>query len=190
MTGLFAKHKEAVFSLIAWTIVATGCLVYFNVLHKTRKPSSNPPSAASPANDVSTASTASTASSDIDFTGYFDTFDRLAERLNEQQEFVKGLKGKTVRWRGFVSYVRNSDVSQSRIALAITPAPHDDLRVALVYFAEDMRGPLFALREGDSVEITGTFESESWNTPYIRGQTLQRLSAGPHTPAAAPTAAR
>jgi len=45
-----------------------------------------------------------------------------------------------------------------------------------------MRVRLFALREKDSVEITGTFDSETWNTPYIRGDTMQPLTAVPTTP--------
>jgi hypothetical protein len=51
--------------------------------------------------------------------------------------------------------------------------------MALVYFGEDMRVRLFALREKDSVEITGTFDSENWRTPYIQGDTMQLLMAAP-----------
>ena len=96
---------------------------------------------------------------------------------------MKSMKGKKVRWRGYVSYVRNSDVSPSKIALAITPTPSDELRMALVYFGEGMRVRLFALREKDSVEITGTFDSETWdNTPYVQGDTMQPLTTVPSRP--------
>jgi hypothetical protein len=172
MAGLFAKLKETVYSLIIWAIVAAGGLLYFNVGHK---PPSTPPSPPS---------------TDIDFPGYFAAFDQLASRFSEQEEFVKSLKGKKVRWRGYVSYVRNSDVSPAKIALAIAPTPSDEFRMALVYFGEDMRVRLFALREKDSVEITGTFDSESWNTPYIQGHTMQPLSSVPTTPPAPAAAAR
>jgi hypothetical protein len=172
MAGLFAKQKEAVFLLIVWAIVAAGCLLYFSVAHK---PPSTPPSPPS---------------TDIDFPGYFAAFDQLAGRVSEQEEFVKSLKGKKVRWRGYVSYVRNSDVSPSKIALAIAPTPSDEFRMALVYFGEDMRVRLFALREKDSVEITGTFDSESSNTPYIQGHTMQPLSSVPTTPPAPAATAR
>jgi hypothetical protein len=166
MAGLFAKLKETVFSLIVWAIVAAGGLLYFNVWHK-HKPPSTPPSPPS---------------TNIDFAGYFATFDELAERFSEQEQFVKSLKGKKVRWRGYVSYVRSSDVTPSKIALAISPTLSDKFRIALVYFGEDMRVRLFALREKDSVEITGTFDSETWNTPYIQGDTMQPVSAVPPRP--------
>jgi hypothetical protein len=172
MVGLFTKHREAVFSLIVWAIVAAGGLLYFSVAHK---PSITPPSPPS---------------TDIDLPGYFAAFDQLAGRFSAQEEFVKSLKGKKVRWRGYVSYVRNSDVSPSKTALAITPTPTDEFRIALVYFGEDMRVRLFALREKDSVEITGTFDSESWNTPYIQGHTMQPLSSVPTTPPAPAAAAQ
>ena len=189
MAGLFAKHKEAVLSLIVWAIVAGGCLLYFRVAHK---PPSTPPSSSStvPSPPTSSPSTPpSPGTTDIDFPGYFAALDRLAGRVSEQQEFVKSLKGKKVRWRGYMSYVRNSDVSRSKIALAITPTPDDQSQVALVYFGEDMRDRLFALREKDAVEITGTFGSDSWNTPYIQGLTMQPLSSVPTTPPATAAAA-
>jgi hypothetical protein len=78
-----------------------------------------------------------------------------------------------------VSYVRNSDRFPLQIVLAITPTPSDAPRMALVYFGGDMRGRLYALRENDSVEITGTFDSENWHTPYIQGDTMQLLAATP-----------
>jgi len=171
MAGVFAKHKEAVLLLIVWAMVAAGGLLYFSVAHKAPSTPLSPPT------------------TDIDFPGYFAAFDQLAGRSSEQEEFVKSLKGKKVRWRGYVSYVRNSDVSPSKIALAITPTP-SEFRMALVYFGEDMRVRLFALREKDFVEITGTFDSESWNTPYIQGHTMQPLSSVPTTPPAPAAAAR
>jgi hypothetical protein len=116
--------------------------------------------------------------------------DQLTDRFNKRQEFLRSLKGKKVRWRGFVSYVRNSDRSPLQIALAITPTPSDALRMALVYFGEDMRGRLFALQEKNSVEITGTFDSEMWQTPYIQGDTMQLLTAAPTTPPAPAATAR
>jgi hypothetical protein len=182
MAGLFAKHKEAVISLIVWAIVAAGCLLYFGVLHK---PAGSAPS------DPSTASTSPSnpsiaprpASTDIDFPGYFAAFDRLASP-GEQEEFVKSLKGRKVRWRGYVSYVRNSDVSRSKIALAITPTASDESQMALVYFGEDLRDRLLALREKGAVEISGTFDSDRWNTPYIQGDTVQPLASIPTAPPA------
>jgi hypothetical protein len=196
MSGLFTKHKEAVVSLVVWAIVATGCWLYFNMARKPEKSPGMPPSApapASPARQATPASPvtpASPATTDLDLTSYFAAFEQLADRLSEQQEFVKGLKGKKVRWRGYVSYVRNSDVSLSKIALAITPTAGDENRTAVVYFGEDMRGRLFALREKEFVEITGTFDSESWDTPYIQGQTLQPVPSGAATPPALTRAAR
>jgi hypothetical protein len=163
MAGLFAKLKETIFSLIIWAVVAAGGLLYFNVGHKAPSTPPSPPS------------------TDIDFSGYFATFDQLAGHV-EQEEFVRSMKGKKVRWRGYVSYVRNSDVSPSKIALAIAPTTSDMFQIALVYFGEDMRVRLFALREKDSVEITGTFDSETWRTPYIQGDTMQSLTAVPITP--------
>jgi hypothetical protein len=77
------------------------------------------------------------------------------------------MKGKKIRWRGYVAYVRNSDVSRTKIALAITPTLGDEARLALIYFGEDMRARLFALREKDPVEVTGTFNSDASHTPYI-----------------------
>ena len=161
MAGLFDKLKETIFSLIVLAIVAVGGLLYFKVWHKPPSTRPSPPS------------------TDIGLPGYFDTFDQLAGRFSEREEFVKSLKGKKVRWRGYVSYVRNSDLSPVKIALAITPTPSEVLRMALVYFGEDMRIRLFALREKDSVEITGTFDSENWRTPYIQGDTMQLLMAAP-----------
>jgi hypothetical protein len=105
--------------------------------------------------------------------------DQLTGQFNEREEFLGSLKGKKVRWRGYVSYVRNSDRFPLQIVLAITPTPSDAPRMALVYFGGDMRGRLYALRENDSVEITGTFDSENWHTPYIQGDTMQLLAATP-----------
>jgi hypothetical protein len=187
MTGLFAKHKEAVISLIIWAVVATGCLLYFTVWRKPHEPRGTAPTAVTSAPTAITAPTP--ASSDLDFPGYFVAIDKLADRLSEKQEFVKSLKGRKIRWRGYVAYVRNSDVSPTKIALAITPTPGDE-RMAVVYFGQDMHDRLFALREKDSVEITGTFDTESWDTPYVQGNTVQTLSSGAtHTPTSA-TAAR
>ena len=177
MTGLFAKLKDVVVSLdslIVWVVAAVvtavaaavvgGWLLYSNVGHKLASTAPSPPR---------------TASTPLDFRGYFTILDQLAGRFNEREEFLRSLKGKKVRWRGYVSYVRNSDRSPLQIALAITPTPSDALRMALVYFGEDMRVRLYALREKDSVEITGTFDSENWHTPYIRGDTMQLLAAAP-----------
>jgi hypothetical protein len=171
MTGLFPKLKETFISLIVWAIVAVGGLLYFNVGHKP--PSTRPPV---------------TPSSEIDFRGYLATYDRLAGQASEQEAFVRSMKGRKVRWHGYVSYVRNSDVSRSKIALAITPTPTDQPRLAVVYFGENMRDRLFRLRENDAVEVTGTFDSDSWHTPYIQGDALQPLPQVPTTPPDLPAA--
>jgi hypothetical protein len=173
MPGLYAKLKETIFSLIVWAIVAAGgLLLYFNVGHKAP---STPPSVPS---------------TTLDLPGYFAAIDQLAGRLSEREEFLKSLQGKKVHWHGYVSYVRNSDRSPLQIALAITPTPSDTARMALVYFGEAMRVRLFALQVKDSVEITGTFESEMWQTPYIQGDTIQLLTAAPTAPTAPAAAAR
>jgi hypothetical protein len=193
MAGLFAKLKDLVVppdtlrhalghawgSLIVWVVAAVaiavaaavvgGLLLYSNVGYK---PASTPPSP-----PRTTGATSTT----LDFPGYFTMLDQLADRFNEREEFLRSLKGKKVRWRGYVSYVRNSDRSPLQIALAITPTPSDTPRMALVYFGEIMRVRLFALQEKDSVEITGTFDSEMWQTPYIQGNTMQLLAAAPTT---------
>jgi hypothetical protein len=100
------------------------------------------------------------------------------------------MKGKKIRWRGYVAYVRNSDVSRTKIALAITPTPGDEARLALVYFGEDMRVRLFALREKEPVEVTGTFNSDASYTPYIQGDSMQSLTSAPTTSPAPAAAAR
>jgi hypothetical protein len=167
MAEPFAKLKGTVFSLIVWAIVAAGgLLLYFNVGHK---PPSTPPTPPS---------------TTLDFPGYFAALDQLAGRFSEREQFVKSLQGKKVHWRGYVSYVRNSDRSPLQIALAITPTPSDTARMALVYFGEDMRVRLFALQEKDSVEITGTFDSVMLQTPYIQGDTMQPAPTTPPVPAA------
>jgi hypothetical protein len=194
MAGLIAKLKDVVVSpdalrhalghawdsLIVWVVAAVvtavaaavvgGLLLYSNVGHKLASTPPSPPR---------TTSTPSTTSTTLDFPGYFTMLDQLTGRFNEREEFLGSLKGKKVRWRGYVSYVRNSDLSPVKIALAITPTPSEVVRMALVYFGEDMRIRLFALREKDSVEITGTFDSENWRTPYIQGDTMQLLMAAP-----------
>ena len=106
--------------------MAVGGLLYFKVWHKPPSTRPSPPSTA------------------IDLPGYFATFDQLAGRLSEQEEFVNSLKGKKVRWRGYVSYVRNSDVSPSKISLAITPTSSDQFQMAAL-FQRDVR-PAVALR--------------------------------------------
>jgi hypothetical protein len=205
MTGLFAKLKDLVVSpntfrhalgpawdsLIVWVVAAVatavaaavvgGFLLYSKVGHKLASPPPSPPR---------TTSTTSTTSTTLDFPGYFTMLDQLSDRFNEREEFLRSLKGKKVHWRGYVLYVRNSDRSPLQIALAITPTPSDTRRLALVYFGEDMRIRLFALKEKDSVEITGTFDSEMQQTPYIHGDTMQSLTAAPTTPPAPAAAAR
>lgn len=206
MAGLFAKLKDVVpspdmlrhalgyawDSLIFWVVAAVvtavaaavvgGLLLYSNVGHKL---ASTPPP--SPPSSPRTTSGTSAASTTLDFPGYFTMLDQLTGRFNEREEFLRSLKGKKVRWRGYVSYVRNSDRFPLHIVVAITPTPSDALRMALVYFGEDMRVRLNALREKDSVEITGTFDSENWHTPYIHGDTMEFLAAaaelGSQTPA-------
>jgi hypothetical protein len=188
MAGLFAKLKDLVVSpdtlrhalgyvwgsLIVWVVAAVatavaaavvgGLLLYSSVGHKLASTPPSPPR---------------TTSTTLDFPGYFTMLDQLTDRFNEREEFLRSLKGKKVRWRGYVSYVRDSDRSPLQIVLAITPTPSDALRMALVYFGADMRVRLFALREKDSVEITGRFDSENWHTPYIQGDTMQLLAAAP-----------
>ena len=187
MAGLFAKLKEVVVSpdklrqalsnawdsLIFWvvaavaTAVAGGVLLYSNVGHKLASPPPSP------------SRTTSTTSTTLEFPGYFTVLDQLTGQFNEREKFLRSLKGKKVRWHGYVLYVRNSDRSPLQIVLAITPTPSEALRMGLVYFGEDMRARLYALREKDSVEITGTFDSENWHTPYIQGDTMQLLAAAP-----------
>jgi hypothetical protein len=205
MAGLIAKLKDVVVSpdalrhalahawdsLIVWVVAAVvtavaaavvgGLLLYSNVGHKLASTPPSPPR---------TTSTTSTTSTTLDFPGYFTMLDQLTGRFNEREEFLGNLKGKKVRWRGYVSYVRNSDRSPLQIALAITPTPSDASRMGLVYFGEDMRVRLFALQENDSVEITGTFDSENWHTPYVQGDTMQLLRAAPTTPPAPAAPAR
>jgi hypothetical protein len=202
MAGLIAKLKDVVVSpdalrhalghawdsLIVWVVAAVvtavaaavvgGLLLYSNVGHKLASTPPSPPR------------TTSTTSTTLDFPGYFTMLDQLTGRFNEREEFLGSLKGKKVRWRGYVSYVRNSDRSPLQIALAITPTPSDAPRMGLVYFGEDMRVRLFALQENDSVEITGSFESENWHTPYVQGDTMQLLRAAPTTPPAPAAPAR
>jgi hypothetical protein len=192
MAGQFAKLKEAVFLLTVWAIVAAGGWLYFNVGHKPPSTPPNPPHPPStPTNPPNPPSTPPRPrSTDIGFPGYFATFDQLEDRVSEQEEFVKSMQGKKVRWRGYVSYVRNSDVSPSKIALAITPTLSDQLRLAVVYFGQDMRVRLFALREKDPIEVTGTFDSDTWHTPYIRGDSMQLLTTVPTTPPAPAAADR
>lgn len=140
MAGLFAKLKDLVVSpdtlrhalghawgsLIVWVVAAVatavaaavvgGLLLYSNVGHKLASTPPSPPR---------------TTSTTPDFPGYFTMLDQLTDRFNKREEFLRSLKGKKVRWRGFVSYVRNSDRSPLQIALAITPTPSDALRMAL-----------------------------------------------------------
>ncbi len=140
MAGLFAKLKDlfvspdtlrhtlghAWGSLIVWVVAAVatavaaavvgGLLLYSNVGHKLASTPPSPPR---------------TTSTTLDFPGYFTMLDQLTDRFNKREEFLRSLKGKKVRWRGFVSYVRNSDRSPLQIALAITPTPSDALRMAL-----------------------------------------------------------
>ena len=191
MAGLIAKLKDVVVSagalrhalgrawdsLTVWVVAAVvtavaaavvgGLLLYSNVGHNL---ASTPPSAPR---------TTGTTSTPLDFPGYFTMLDQLTGQFNEREEFLGSLKGKKVRWRGYVSYVRDSDRSPLQIVLAITPTPSDAPRMALVYFGGDMRARLYALRENDSVEITGTFDSENWHAPYIQGDTMQLLAAAP-----------
>jgi hypothetical protein len=202
MAGLIAKLKDVVVSpdalrhalghawdsLIVWVVAAVvtavaaavvgGLLLYSNIGHKLASTPPSPPR------------TTSTTSTTLDFPGYFTMLDQLTGRFNEREEFLGSLKGKKVRWRGYVSYVRNSDRSPLQIALAITPTPSDASRMGLVYFGEDMRVRLFALQENDSVEITGTFDSENWHTPYVQGDTMQLLRAAPTAPPAPAAPAR
>ena len=183
MAGLFAKLKDVVVSpdklrqalshawdsLIFWVVAAVaaavvgGLLLYSNVGHKLASPPPSPPR---------------TTSTTRDFPGYFTMLDQLTGQFNEREKFLRSLKGKKVRWHGYV-LLRNSDRSPLQIVLAITPTPSEALRMSLVYFGEDMRVRLYALREKDSVEITGTFDSENWHTPYIQGDTMQLLAAAP-----------
>ena len=191
MAGLLAKLKDLVVSaatlrhalsqawgsLIVWVVAAVatavaaavvgGLLLYSNVGHKLASTPPSPPR------------TTSTPSTTLDFSGYLTMLEQLTDRLNERQEFLRSLKGKKIRWHGYVSYVRNSDRSPLQIVLAITPTPSDARRLALVYFGADMRVRLDALREQDSVEITGTFESEDWHTAYIQGDTMRLLAVAP-----------
>jgi hypothetical protein len=198
MAGLFAKLKDLLVSpdmlrhalgrawgsLMVWVVAAVatavvgGLLLYSNVGHKLASTPPSPPR------------TTSTPSTTLDFPGYFTMLDQPTDRFNEREEFLRSLKGKKVRWRGYVWYVRNSDRSPLQIALAITPTPSETPRMALVYFGEDMRVRLFALKEKDSVEITGTFDSEMSQTPYIQGDTMQLLTAASTTPPAPAAAAR
>jgi len=188
MAGLLAKLKDLVVapdtlrhalgyawgSLIVWVVAAIatalaaavvgGLLLYSNAGHQLASTPPRPPRATS---------------TTISFPDYFTMLDQLTDRFNEREEFLRSLKGKKVRWRGYVAYVRNSDRSPLQIALAITPTPSDALRMALIYFGADMRVRLYALREKDSVEITGTFDSENWHTPYIQGDAMQLLAAAP-----------
>jgi hypothetical protein len=119
MAGLFAKLKEVVVSpdklrqalsnawdsLIFWvvaavaTAVAGGVLLYSNVGHKLASPPPSPPR------------TTSTTSTTLDFSGYFTVLDQLTGQFNEREKFLRSLKGKKVRWHGYVLYVRNSDRS-------------------------------------------------------------------------------
>ena len=173
-------------SLMVWVVAAVatavaaavvgGALLYSKVGHKL---AGTPPSPARTTSSTSALSTTSTASTSLDFPGYFTRRDQLADRFNAREEFLRSLKGKKVDWRGYVSYVRNSDRSPLKIALAITPTPSDTAPIALVYFGQEMRVRLFALQEKDPVEITGTFDAEMWQTPYIQGDTLQLLAAAP-----------
>jgi len=172
ISALVIEHKGIAISLVVWVIVAAGGLLYFSAAEKPHKPQGAAPSSAS---------------TGFDLPGYFVAFERLAGRVDEQDGFVNSFKGKSVRWRGYVLYVRNSDVSQSKIVLAIAPTP-GDARMALVYFGENMRERLFALREKDLVEISGTFDSEGLNSPYIQGRTIQLLRAATATPPTATTA--
>jgi len=191
MAGLIAKLKDVVVSpdalrhalghawdsLMVWVVAAIvtavaaavvgGLLLYSNVGNKLTSTPPSPPR------------TTGTTSTTLDFPGYFTMLDQLTGQFNEREKFLGSLKGKKVRWRGYVSYVRNSDRSPLQIVLAITPTPSDAPRMALVYFGGDMRVRLYALRENDSVEITGTFDSENWHTPYIQGDTMQLLAAAP-----------
>jgi hypothetical protein len=199
MAGLLAKLKGLVVvvlpntfrhalvhawgSLLVWVVAAVATAVAAAVVggllldsNGGRKLASTPPSS------PRTTSPPGNTSTSLDFPDYFTKLDQLTGRFNEREEFLTSLKGKKVRWRGFVSYVRDSDRSPLQIALAITPTPSDALRMALVYFGADMRVRLFALREKDSVEITGRFDSENWHTPYIQGDTMQLIAAVPTEP--------
>jgi hypothetical protein len=164
MAGLFAKLKDVVVSpdklrqalshawdsLIFWVVAAVatavaaavvgGLLLYSNVGHKLASPPPSPPR------------TTSTTSTTLDFPGYFTMLDQLTGQFSEREKFLRSLKGKKVRWHGYVLYLRNSDRSPLQIVLAITPTPSEALRMSLVYFGEDMRVRLYALREKDCGE--------------------------------------
>ena len=95
------------------TAVVGGLLLYSNAGHKVASTPPSPPR------------TTGATSTTLDFPGYFTMLDQLTGQFNEREEFLGSLKGKKVRWRGYVSYVRDSDRSPLQIVLAITPTPSD-----------------------------------------------------------------
>jgi hypothetical protein len=102
---------------------------------------------------------------------YFEKLDVLRLRYLERDDFVRGLVGKPILWRGFVGAVTRRAPDPVHVFVRVGKDERE-LRGTLVTFEPSWETKLYSLREGDLVQIEGKYEGETPTMPSIRGVNL------------------
>jgi len=179
-TDLATKLKDAAVSPEAlragfghvWGWLAVGGLTALGTLFWYVRAHHQPP--------LATAPVVAPAASTIDFQGYFAELNRLEGRWGEEEEFLKNLQGKTIRWRGYVFSVSGAESLGVSVVLSVSDWQEmEDPRHAIFYFPESMRTRLFALHRKDYLEVTGTFGGRGYVAPLmpsVQGETMEIIA--------------
>lgn len=106
------------------------------------------------------------------FHEYFETLERLRDRNFEREQYVAKLVGSRVSWVGYLSRVSRSDDT----VYVTIGEDQDSVAGALASFPATFETELFALRNGDLVEIAAIYEGGPTLLPNLRGISINTYS--------------
>lgn len=108
--------------------------------------------------------------SPLSFHEYSEKLDRLRDRNFERDVFLKELVGSRVVWKGFVAGV-SSDAGVITLGLS-EGLDSGGLPLAWVRFRSSWSTRLFALRNGDVVQVEAIYQGEGSVFPSLEGLNL------------------
>lgn len=104
------------------------------------------------------------------FQEYIENYNNLNDRFREQENYVKKIDGKKLRWQGKVNSVSSAEDNIMVILHEIGESLGDSF---LAKFEKQFETDLFALRKGDIIEVIGIADMSLASIPIIECESFK-----------------
>jgi hypothetical protein len=111
---------------------------------------------------------------DFDLPGYFARLDALSGDFAEREEFIRSIKGRPVRWQGFV--VDASTGGSEGVILVIGTIQKYGRDFLVVDYPVSFATRILSRHPGDLVLITGKFSPTPAGTAAVDGESFELIT--------------